>query len=105
MINSFWRIIDLIGDLTIMAGYIFVGIKIAPSFKLKYWWTKVGAIFFFFLCGCTHASMAFEHSHGHPASPIDVIITTPQAVAVWMFVLGIYYEFVIHPTTPQTKDQ
>lgn len=101
MLNSFWRGEDIIGDLVIMSGYIFTAIKIAPYFKLKYWWTRVGAVFFFGLCGCTHLRMAYQHFRGfHHATVLDLFITNPQAIAVWMFVIGIYYEFILHPTSP-----
>lgn len=91
-----------IENLVITAGYVFMAVKVAPlfmrKFGVRYWATKAGGIGFFLLCGLTHADMAraalFGGGMGHDmAAELHMhLIHGPQAVAVWMFVVGLYVE-------------
>lgn len=93
-------------NLAICAGYLFVAVKVAPLFMRKvgvrYWWTKVGGIGFFLLCGLTHGEMAWRalFDHGMPVMVTELhahLIHAPQAVCVWMFVIGLYVELTDIP--------
>jgi hypothetical protein len=90
-------------NVAITAGYAFVAAVVAPLFMrifgVKYWWTKVGGIGFFFLCGLTHAVMALDALFMSDAMPCPMAtrwyehaIHAPQAVCVWLFVIGLYVE-------------
>lgn len=93
-------------NLTICAGYLFVAVKVAPlfmrKFGVRYWSTKVGGIGFFLLCGLTHADQAYRalFAGGMPGMAADWhmhLIHAPQAVCVWMFVIGLYVELTDIP--------
>lgn len=99
----------IIANLVITAGYLFVGFKIAPAFKVSLWYTKLGGVFFFFLCGMTHLEMAYhawatQGVFHYGITPLTMIIHLPQAIAVWMFVLGLYKEFVIDADRSSAED-
>ncbi len=88
-------------NFTITAGYLFVAARVAPLFLRKvgvgYWSTRIGGIGFFLLCGLTHLQhglMALFGGSGKDmaAEPVSHLIHAPQAVAVWMFVIGLYLE-------------
>jgi uncharacterized membrane-anchored protein len=100
-------VLFIIANLVIMGGYLFVAARIAPRFKLKYLYTRVGGIFFFLLCGLTHGSMAYyawTGDHHDWTSWWSLLIHITQAIAVWMFVLGIYREFIVENRTARAKD-
>lgn len=95
---TYSSIIFIIANLVITAGYLFVALRIAPYFKVTYLYTKIGGIFFFILCGLTHAQMAYyawTQTHHDYTSWVSLAIHIPQAIAVWMFVLGLYREFIL----------
>jgi len=88
-------------NLAITAGYIFVGVTVAPSFDLKRNWAKVGGIVFFITCGLTHLEMAFyalssqvAHSAHLGISFFSFANHFIQVIAVWTFVVGLYLEYV-----------
>lgn len=86
---------------SITAGYVFVALVVAPLFMRRvgvaFWWTKVGAVGFFVLCGLTHADMAGAAMFMADDAPMATqwwmqAVHALQAVAVWMFVIGLYVE-------------
>jgi hypothetical protein len=89
-------------NLTICAGYLFVAVAVAPLFLRKVgvrsWATKLGGVGFFLLCGLTHLQMALKALFS-PAGHESMVthwwmhaIHGPQAIAVWVFVVGLYIE-------------
>lgn len=82
----------------ITAGYVFVGIAVAPSFDLKRNWAKWAGMLFFITCGITHLEMAYYslwmgsiHAGVTLFSFANHLV---QVVAVWSFVIGLYLEYV-----------
>lgn len=89
-------------NLGIMAGYIFVALFVAPHLKVRLLRTKLGGIVFFATCGLTHFELAL-HAAFFPDEPYRemftsihmLLIHTVQVVSVWLFVTGLYREFVL----------
>lgn len=84
----------------IFLGYIFVALVIVPAFPVRMLQTKVGGFFFFLTCGLTHLELAV---HGYMARGFTertmlswhmLAIHAVQVFAVWLFVWGLYQEFV-----------
>jgi hypothetical protein len=86
----------------IVLGYVFMAAVVAPLFlrreHIQCRATKVGGIGFFLLCGLTHTVLATRALFGSPmdkAMSGDLwmhAIHAPQAIAVWVFVVGLYLE-------------
>lgn len=101
---SYANIFFIIANLAITAGYLFVAFKIAPNFKVTKWYTKIGGVLFFLLCGMTHLQMAYHAwsgTHHSYTSWVSLAIHIPQSIAVWMFVYGIYVELIKEPRSLQ----
>lgn len=97
---SFAHTLFFLSNLGIFFGYLFVAVKVAPNFKISKLYTKIGGIVFFVTCGLTHADLAL-HAWAQEAityndfvSPHMLGIHFVQVIAVWVFVLGLYNEFV-----------
>ena len=88
----------IVANLGITIGYLFLAVRILPAMNPTTWQRKVGGFLFFFTCGLTHAFMALMalyHIHWHDTLPwwfwLNHIV---QFVAVWVFIWGLYIEFV-----------
>lgn len=81
----------------IFSGYLFLAFFVIPALKVRLIRTKIGGILFFLTCGLTHAELA---AHAGSDSPLIftsfhmMAIHMVQLVAVWLFVSGLYQEFV-----------
>ena len=88
-------------NIGIALGYVFICLVVVPSFPVQLTQTKVGGALFFLTCGLTHAHLAWHTFAGPPGiapqhllSPWNVVVHTVQVVAVWLFIWGLYQEFV-----------
>lgn len=100
-----------LANMGIFCGYLFIAFVVVPAFDVTRWFTKVGGFFFFVTCGFTHLELASHLwlTDGLPRSEMTswhmTAIHTVQVVAVWLFVIGLYVEFV-HPSfTPKSPDK
>ena len=90
----------VLSNIFIVCGYFFVGLRIVPNTGVNMLRTKIGGILFFITCGITHMEMAW-HAFTGEGFTIEHMISFPmvinhmvQALSVWMFVTGLYIEFV-----------
>jgi hypothetical protein len=87
-------------NLAITAGYFLLAFAVVPQVRIQLLRTKIGGIGFFLTCGLTHANMALQSviNHDHMSMAEMAVqwhmlaIHIPQAVAVWLFVTGIFIE-------------
>lgn len=91
-------ILNTITNLGITLGYLLCAVAVLPYVSVSRWWIKVSGILFFVTCGITHASMGLgsvvgDHSIVFHSAPM-IINHIIQVVAVWVFVAGLYLEFV-----------
>lgn len=93
-------LIFFLSNVGILAGYLFVGLVIIPKAHVHLARTKWGGGIFFVACALTHAELAF-HALVQGSMDVDdllsvhmVVIHLIQAVALWVFVSGLYVEFV-----------
>lgn len=103
--NTFWLSLFVGCNIGIMLGYVFVAIFIAPKISVELVRTKVGGIWFFVTCAFTHAEMASHALFSNGLSLNEMlsvhmlVIHLTQVVAVWLFVSGLYVEFVSRKIT------
>lgn len=98
-----WAVREVVfglSNLGIALGYAFICFVIVPSFRVRLIQTKVGGGVFFFTCALTHTELAI-HSIVKGGLDYDsmlswhmIAIHTTQVLAVWVFVWGLYQEFV-----------
>lgn len=104
------RYLFAIINLGIFCGYVFLSAFIAPKLKVEYLITKIGGALFFLTCGLTHLELA---AHSWSNTPFDLTswhmlaVHVPQLLSVWLFVGGLYKEFVKGhaewPVAPEIK--
>lgn len=90
-----------IANLAITAGYVFLAAVVVPRVTVYLRRTRIGGIGFFLTCGLHHLDNVF-HFLFQPTEQIREVyveshmlyVDVPQAVFVWMFVTGLYLEFV-----------
>lgn len=88
-------------NVIVFLGYVFTAGWIAPKFKVQTMVTKLGGVLFFLTCGLHHLENAY-HVAFRPLESNAVMMTSwhmeiidfLQAIAIWMFVLGLYFEFI-----------
>ncbi len=98
--RSVLLLLFVFANLAITAGYIYLAFAVVPKLKVTLLRTKVGGIGFFLLCGLTHLLLALAPAYdtGHTTSAesasswVMLAVHLPQAVAVWLFVSGLYIE-------------
>ena len=84
--------------LTLVVGYAFVMIYIAPNFRSTRSLARVGAVFFFMLCALTHLELAVHYMAREPIGMGELesvhmaLMMVPQALAVFMFMSGLHVE-------------
>ncbi len=106
-----WLFIFVLANLTIALAYLWLALAVLPSIPVKLTRTKIGGVGFFLLCGLTHAVMAIS-SILHPGMSMSEMATSwyslaihiPQAIAVWMFVTGLYIEIAHWGFVPHTPE-
>lgn len=88
----------LIENVLILAGYVFVALKVAPILPVRLV-TRVGAVAFFVTCTLTHLEQAIHTLYsrgttwGELASEAHMqVVHIPQAIAVWTFVSFFYFD-------------
>ena len=91
-----------IANVSIMLGYLYVVVRVAPYFKVDAN-AKIGAIAFFFTCALTHLHQAV-HAFTNDNIMIEdlgslhmLLIHTPQAFAIWLFVIGLRRSAITPP--------
>lgn len=80
----------------IVLGYVFVALRVTMVLPVRLV-TRVAAVAFFFLCAATHFDL-IAHTLTDQADTWETItnephmwiIHLPQAIAVWVFVVGLY---------------
>lgn len=95
-----------VSNFGIFLGYVFIALVIVPAFPVRMVQTKIGGGLFFLTCGLTHLELA-AHSvieggldYGSMLSWHMLAIHAIQVFAVWLFVWGLYQEFV-KPEVPK----
>lgn len=86
-------------EVAILAGYFAMGVLMSTwMLPVKRWIvTVVAAIVFFASCALTHVHDLGHAVSGEPVTPADfsswhmVLIHVPQAVAIWVAVVGFFY--------------
>lgn len=93
-------LIFILSNLTIVAGYVYVGLRIMPYADVNMKRTRYGGIAFFLTCAYTHTHLALHAVTSGGLSLDDMIswhmliVHVVQALSVWIFVTGLYIEFV-----------
>lgn len=95
-------------NLGIALGYAFICFVVVPHFPVRMLQTKLGGGVFFFTCALTHLELAV-HSFVRGGLDYDSILSwhmlaihTVQVASVWVFVWGLYQEFV-KPDLPRRR--
>lgn len=87
-------------NIGIFLGYCFLGARVVPKAAARLKRTKIGGVLFFTTCGLTHLELA---SHLAVQGQISlreflswhmITIHLVQVVSVWLFVTGLYLEYV-----------
>jgi hypothetical protein len=93
------QLVFILANVVIACGYGFVAAKILPKIQVTLLRTKIGGVAFLTLCGATHLDMAYHTLFAHDMTFAEMAtswhmlaIHVPQAVAVWLFVTGLYIE-------------
>lgn len=93
--------IFVVANVTIALGYVFLSAIVVPRITIRLWQTRIGGIGFFMLCGLHHLDNVFHlllqrnETIGRVYPELHMIlIDVPQAICVWLFVLGLYIELV-----------
>ncbi len=98
--------LSIISNFTIFAGYIFIAVKVAPFFKLRFIATRISAILFFTTCSFTHLQMGIDailHMPMEYNTWYYLLNHIVQAFAVWGFAVGIWVELILIPNREATK--
>jgi len=104
----------VVSNLVIVLGYMFLSVFVVPRVTVHLNRTKIGGIIFFATCGLHHLENVFHvlyqplESNRETMTAIHMLlIDVPQAVAVWLFVSGLYLEVVRWGpwATPQAIDE
>jgi hypothetical protein len=97
--NPLLQFVFVLTNIVIACGYVFVATKILPKIQVTLLRTKIGGVMFLSLCGATHLDMAYHALFEHGMTFAEMAtswhmlaIHIPQAVAVWLFVTGLYIE-------------
>lgn len=85
----------------IMLGYVFLAAFVVPKSTARLRMTRIGGVGFFTTCGLHHLDNLL-HYVLTPDLPVAdamtelhmLVVDVPQAVFVWMFVIGLYVELV-----------
>lgn len=100
-----------LANVTIAAGYLFITFAVAPHFVVRRVATRVGSLAFFATSAITHLELT-----RHTFASGEVILDSPynwlmlgtqvvQAVAVWVFIGGLWAETRHEPAdTPRVRD-
>lgn len=101
-------------NIVIVLGYMFLSLFVVPRVTVHLTRTKVGGVVFFATCGLHHLENIFHvlfqplEANRHTMTQFHMLlIDVPQAVAVWLFVSGLYLEVVRWGpwATPQAVDE
>ena len=97
-------VVFVLANVAITLGYFYLGAFVAPHFKLDVRRTRIAGAIFFITCGLTHLEMAGHAWFTPNQSFMDTMLTwhsmvihVVQAIAVWLFVTGLYRQFVVGP--------
>lgn len=90
----------IVANLVIVAGYLFIAKEIAPHLGVTKKQTIYGGVAFFVLCAATHAEEALHAFSEENYWTVNhalgmLVISVLQAFAVWVFIFGLYREFVL----------
>lgn len=103
----------VVSNLLIVMGYMFLALFVVPRITVHLTRTKVGGVLFFLTCGLHHLENVFHvlfqkhEENGHTMTSLHMlVIDGVQAVAVFLFVTGLYLEVVRWGpwATPQSED-
>lgn len=88
----------VVANFGIFLGYCFIAGVVVPAMPITLLATKVGGFFFFVTCGFTHLELAahtlFTPGETDLTSWHMVVNHSVQVVAVWLFIWGLFQEFV-----------
>ena len=110
MISDWVVTIIIILNVVIVLGYLFIATQIAPKLGINRLITLIGGSAFFFLCAATHTEEALhtytESGYWTPQhAAVMLAITFLQAIAIWVFIVGLYTEFVGSKLPLRRKDR
>lgn len=91
----------VLSNVAITLGYVFLAAVVVPRITVRLHRTRWGGIGFFLLCGLHHLDNVFHYLY-EPTAEVQhiyvawhmILVDVPQAVCVWLFVSGLYIEFV-----------
>jgi len=94
-----------IANIGIFCGYLFISTIVVPNIAVERISTKVGGFFFFLTCGLTHLEQAvhiYDTGGGNFLTSWHMsAVHLTQVIAVWVFIYGLYYEFVVPELRPR----
>lgn len=95
------ELLFVVSNFTIFLGYVFLAVFVVPMASVRLWTTRLGGMAFFLFCGLHHLENVMHLVYSPDERVSDVyttihmlLIDIPQAVAVWVFVIGLYLEAV-----------
>ena len=98
MTEGFREAAMVAANVGIFLGYVFVAAVVMPAMPVRLLVTKIGGALFFITCGLTHLELAIHSLREPPAASLVswhmLVIHSVQVVAVWLFIAGLYQEFV-----------
>lgn len=101
-------------NVVIVLGYMFLALFVVPRVTVHLNRTKIGGVVFFATCGLHHLENIFHVLYQPLEANRDtltalhmLLIDVPQALAVWLFVSGLYLEVVRWGpwATPQAESE
>lgn len=93
-------------NMIIFFGYFVIAAYIAPRINLQRWSTRIGGVIFFITCGLTHLELAVHVNSSWPdywRSWHMLLIHPIQAVAVAVFIRGLYLELLANDRSVWTR--
>lgn len=94
-------VVNVFTNFGIALSYLFVAVAVLPYSELKRAWIRWSGVGFFITCGFTHTAMGLGSLMGDHhllfESGFMLVNHVLQLVATWIFVVGLYIEFVVDP--------
>lgn len=94
-------VLFVVSNLVITGFYVFVAAVVVPRSQARLWYTRLGGIGFFFLCGLHHLDNVAHVLFAADDTVAEVLLSwhmllidVPQGIFVGMFVIGLWMEAV-----------
>lgn len=93
--------LNIITNFGIALSYLFVAVAVLPHTYINREWIRWSGMAFFLTCGLTHTAMGLGAALGDHhllfESGFMLVNHSIQLIATWIFVVGLYIEFVRDP--------